>query len=58
MDHGQLIYTSREEAEYYFQELTAQQLRARQLFSCYLEENPLEEADEDYYYAYYDESAR
>ena len=49
--------SSSDEVEYYFQELRAQQLRARQLFNCYLGDDPLEEADDDYYCAYYEENA-
>lgn len=58
MQYGPPILNSSDEAEYYFQELRAQQVRARQLFNCYLgeDEDLLDEADD--YYAYYDEAAR
>lgn len=57
MLYGPPILNSSEEAEYYFQELRAQQVRARQLFNCYLEEEEIVD-DADDYYAYYEESAR
>lgn len=57
MHYGPPAPSATEEAEYSFQELRAQQLRAKQLFYCYLE---VEEAPEDLddYYAFYQESAR
>ena len=58
MQYGPPTLSSTEEAEYYFQELRAQQLRAKQLFHCYLgEDDPIEEVEDDYY-PYYEESAR
>lgn len=57
MQQGPTNPSSREEAEYTFQELRAQQLRARQLFNCYLvEDEPLEDVEDDYYVAYYEET--
>lgn len=49
--------SSSAEAEYYFQELREQRLRAKQLFHCYVAED--DEAEElDDYYAFYEQSAR
>jgi hypothetical protein len=41
------------EAERHFDELTAEHLKAKLLFHCYLEEEESQEAADDQYYAYY-----
>jgi|GEM_PF-2399717 len=40
------------EAERHFEELTAEQLKAKLLFHCYLEDDEPQEAVDDEYYAY------
>jgi hypothetical protein len=58
MQYGPPRQGSAEEAEYYFQELRAQQLRAKQLFHGYLgEDAPLDDAEDDDF-NYYEDSAR
>jgi hypothetical protein len=50
MQHEPSIATFPEDAEYDFQELRAQQLRAKLLFHCYVVDDA---PDVDDYYAYY-----
>lgn len=57
MQNGPPAPSATEEAEYCFQELRAQQLRAKQLFNCYMDEDEAPE-DPDDYYAFYEEGAR
>ena len=58
MHFGPPIPSQVEEAERHFEELTAEQLKAKLLFHCYLEveEEPQEIVEEDYY-SYYAEDA-
>ena len=58
MQYGPPRQGSAEEAEYYFQELRAQRLRATQLFHGYQgEDAPLDDVEDDYF-PNYEESAR
>ena len=57
MQYGPPMQSSAEEAEYYFQELRAQRLRAKQLFYGYVgDDAPLDEVEDDYF-PFYEESA-
>jgi hypothetical protein len=58
MHFGPPIPSQVEEAERHFEELTAEQLKAKLLFRCYLEdEEPQGAVDDDAYYSYYAEDA-
>ena len=57
MQYGPPMQSSAEEAEYYFQELRAQRLRAKQLFYGYLGEDALLDQGEEDDFPYYEESA-
>jgi hypothetical protein len=57
MQYGPPMQSSAEEAEYYYQELRAQRLRAKQLFYGYVGDHaPLDEVEDDYF-PFYEESA-
>lgn len=56
MHFGTPIPSQVAEAERHFEELTAEQLKAKLLFHCYLEDEP-QDAIEDEYYAYYAEDS-
>lgn len=59
MHHGTPIPSSLDEAEYYFQELRAQRLRAQHLFNAYLgEDEASDDADDDYYDSYFEDVSR
>lgn len=53
MHFGPPIPSQVAEAERHFDELTAEQLKAKLLFHCYLEEEEPQEAAYDEYYEYY-----
>jgi hypothetical protein len=57
MQYGPPMQSSAEEAEYYFQELRAQRLRAKQLFYGYVSDDAPPEEVEDDYFPFYEESA-
>jgi hypothetical protein len=57
MHFGPPIPSQVEEAERHFEELTAEQLKAKLLFHCYLEDEEPQDVVEDDYYSYYAEDA-
>jgi len=57
MHFGPPIPSQVVEAERHFEELTAEQLKAKLLFHCYLGDDEPQEETEDEYYAYYAEHA-
>jgi hypothetical protein len=52
MQHGPANGSSAQDAEYDFQELRAQQERAKLLFHCYVLDDDMADGADDYY-AYY-----
>jgi hypothetical protein len=55
MHFGPPILNQVVEAERHFEELTAEQLKAKLLLHCYLEDDEPQEAPDDEYYADYAE---